>query len=345
MDGILKLGVDLIMWLQSLGSWTVKPMEFLSFLGAEEFFLMVAPAVIWCSNASLGLRMCLFLMVGASVNHAFKVIFHGPRPYWADTRVLGLSVETSFGIPSGHASNAVVVWGTLAAYLRNRLAWVMAGILIFLIGLSRLALGMHYPHDVLAGWLLGAILLWVFLKVSQPVSEWLKGRNLAMKLGAAFAGSLGLILMGVITQWIRANYYIPSAWIDNAVAAHPDIPIAPFALSGLFTNAGAFFGLAAGAILLEQMGGFSTRGSWWQLMLRYLLGVAGVLAIRYGLGAIFPSGEEIGPYVLRYLRYTLIGLWVTGLAPYAFRKLKLATGKSIQPQVSVVEESKAESAI
>jgi hypothetical protein len=113
----------------------------------------------------------------------------------------------------------------------------------------------------------------------------------------------------------------------------------------LFTNAGAFFGLATGAILIEQWGGYSTRGTWWQLMLRYLIGVAGVLAIRYGLGAIFPGGEEVGPYVLRYVRYALIGVWVTGLAPFIFRKIKLATGNSIQPDRILVEESKAGSTI
>lgn len=345
MDGILNWGAELIIWLQSLGSWMIKPMEFFSFLGAEEFYLMVAPAILWCWSYSLGLRLGLFLMVNASFNHGFKVVLHGPRPYWVETRVSALAAETSFGVPSGHAQNAVVVWGAMAAHFGKRLGWVIALVIIFLIGLSRLFLGMHFPHDVILGWILGALILWVLLSISQPVVEWLKGRSLQFKLLATFAASLGLILIGLLTQWSMANFYLPTEWTDLATAAHPELPIAPLAMSGLFTNAGAFFGLAAGAILLQQMGGFSARGQWWQLILRYAIGVVGVLAIRYGLGAVFPAGEETGALILRYIRYALIGLWVTGLAPYAFRKLKLASGTSSHPELLPTDESKAENAV
>jgi hypothetical protein len=306
-------------------------MKFFSFLGSEEFYLMVAPAILWCWNFALGLRLGLFLMVSATMNSIFKMIFHGPRPYWVDTRINSLGVETSFGVPSGHAQNAVIVWGTLAAHCAKLSGWILAVAIMFLIGLSRLALGMHYPHDVLVGWILGAILLWILLKVSPPIITWLKSRKTYEQLIAVFVSSLGLILLGLITQWFTGNFYIPSEWIKNSITAHPDVPIAPFALSGFFTNAGVFFGLSAGAVLLEQKGGFSTRGKWWQLILRYLVGVLGVLAIRYGLGAIFPDGEEIIPYILRYLRYAMVGIWVTGLAPYLFCKLKLASFDKISP--------------
>ncbi len=61
--------------------------------------------------------------------------------------------------------------------------------------------------------------------------------------------------------------------------------------------------------------------------MRYLLGVAGVLIIRYGLKFIFPDGETVLAYFLRYLRYTLIGFWVAGGAPWTFIRLKLAEKK------------------
>ena len=327
MDGIINWGANLIVWLQNLGSWPVKPMEFFSFLGSEEFYLMVAPAILWCWNASLGLRLGLFLMMSASFNSMFKMILHGPRPYWVDSRVHALASETSFGVPSGHSQNAVIVWGTLAAHFGKRIGWVIAVIVIFLIGLSRLVLGLHFPHDVLVGWIFGGLLLWIFLKISQPLVTWLKGRKTYEQLIAVFAGSLGLILLGLITEWITANFYIPTEWINSATAAHPDVPIAPFAVSGFISNGGMFFGFAAGAIWLEKKGGFSEQGKLWQLALRYLIGLLGVLILWYGLGEVFPRGEEIGPYILRYLRYALVGGWVTGLAPYVFLKLKLASGR------------------
>ena len=58
--------------------------------------------------------------------------------------------------------------------------------------------------------------------------------------------------------------------------------------------------------------------------MRFLLGVAGVLIIRYGLKSIFPGGETALAYFFGYLRYTVIGFWVTGAAPWIFVRVKLA---------------------
>jgi hypothetical protein len=80
----------------------------------------------------------------------------------------------------------------------------------------------------------------------------------------------------------------------------------------------------AGLVWLDHQGWFQTKGVWWKLVLRYLLGLAGVLIIRYGLKFIFPEGETVLAYFLRYLRYALIGFWVAGGAPWTFIRLKLA---------------------
>ena len=326
MDSVLNFGVTLITWLQSLGNWLVGPMKFFSFLGSEEFYLMIAPAILWCWDAGLGIRLGLYLMVSAGVNAIFKIFLLGPRPYWFDERVVGLASETSFGVPSGHSQNAAVVWGTLASRFGKPLIWVISIIIIFLIGLSRLVLGVHFPHDVLVGWLLGGLLLLVLFKISTPTVNWIRRFDLTKQLLIIFGGSLTLILLGIIAKSVTASFNLPSDWVNRAASAYPDVPIAPFALSGLISNAGAFFGLAGGALWLETKGGFKTRGVWWQLALRYLIGLIGVMIFWYGLGEIFPRGELVFPYILRYLRYALVGLWVTGFAPYIFRRLKLAEG-------------------
>jgi hypothetical protein len=85
-----------------------------------------------------------------------------------------------------------------------------------------------------------------------------------------------------------------------------------------------FFGLAVGAIWLEMGRGFDATGPIWQRSVRFVLGVLGVFLIWYGLGAIFPRGEYLLAYILRYLRYALIGLWVSALAPLIFIRIKLA---------------------
>jgi len=60
------------------------------------------------------------------------------------------------------------------------------------------------------------------------------------------------------------------------------------------------------------------------LILRYFTGLIGVLILYVGLGSIFPETETLIAYILRYIRYALIGFWMSGFAPWLFVKIKLA---------------------
>jgi len=318
MQPILDFGVRLIVVLQGLGSWLELPMKFFSFLGTEDFFMVVLPVLYWCVDSNLGIRVAVILMLSGSFNDVFKMALHGPRPYWYSTKVYALATETSFGAPSGHAQNAAAVWGILAAGLRKWWAWLVAILLILLIGLSRLYLGVHFPHDVLFGLLIGGLLLWLVLRFWDPVVAWAKKKNLSQQIITAFLASLVLFLLPLIPfVWLKViHWQPPQEWAAYATQA--------ISLEGASTSAGTFFGLMAGLAWLVHKGGFRIKGLWWQLILRYLLGVAGVLIIRYGLKFIFPEGETALALFFRYLRYTAIGFWVTGGAPWAFIRLKLA---------------------
>ena len=99
------------------------------------------------------------LVIVWQVSDALKAIFHRPRPeHWFALR------ETSYSYPSGHAVLSTAFYG-FGAYLvwrsalpfSARLAIVVAIVLwILAIGWSRLALGAHFPSDLLGGYLLGA---------------------------------------------------------------------------------------------------------------------------------------------------------------------------------------------
>jgi len=100
------------------------------------------------------------------------------------------------------------------------------------------------------------------------------------------------------------------------------------ALTGVVSNAGTFFGLALGAIMLLKSGGYNAHGTWWQLLVRYLFGLVGVLLFWKGLDVVFsalaPDDATLLAFLLRYLRYGMVGFWVAGLAPRIFIRLKLA---------------------
>ncbi|WP_210530211.1 phosphatase PAP2 family protein [Rubellimicrobium arenae] len=109
-------------------------------------------------------RSALFLgfAVGSGqiLAHFAKALFDRPRP---DLVPYGTEfVSTSF--PSGHSLMAAVTWLTLAVMLaraerqrRMKVYWVtLAAIVTMMVGVSRVYLGVHWPSDVLAGWILGA---------------------------------------------------------------------------------------------------------------------------------------------------------------------------------------------
>ena len=325
LDAILADQIDWMVALQTLTRWLVAAAGAITRLGNEEFYLFVAPILYWCFNTRTGLRVGIYLMLSGGVNYALKIFFAQPRPYWIDPRISAFHTESSFGLPSGHAQNAAVFWGSFAASARHPAIILLAGLLIFFIGASRIILGVHFISDVVLGWLTGGLLLYIFLRLEKPLISWLKRQEVTRQILLIFSGSLFLVGMGVLARVIQSEWEMPAEWLANAIAAYPTAAAPdPMALSGLITNAGAFFGLAIGALWTDRRGGFDPGGLAWKRLARFGLGVIGVAFLWFGLGAIFPRGESLLPYGLRYLRYTLIGLWVTGMAPWLFVRFKLA---------------------
>jgi membrane-associated phospholipid phosphatase len=325
MDILIENGIDWIVAIQSLGGWLEPLMEFFTFLGYENFFFLVLPLIYWSVDAGLGLRIALILAASSYLNAIVKVLFAAPRPFWVSARVEPLSVESTFGVPSGHAQNAAALWGVMAAEVqgaRRRWAWVAAFFLTLFIGFSRLFLGMHFLHDVIVGWLLGLLLLVAFLKLWEPVAAWLKGKTLVQQVSFALLVSLVMIAVGIWSTLPLRAYAFPEAWAANALRAGP-VPD-PVSIEGMFTSAGSFFGLAAGAAWIASRGGYPTSGPLEKRALRYVVGLIGIMILWFGLGQVFPDGEEVLPLLLRYIRYTLVGFWVTAGAPWLFFHFKLA---------------------
>lgn len=102
------------------------------------------------------------LCVSSLINVVFKNIFKRDRP-----NILRLIEETGYSFPSGHAMASMAFYGSIIVLALNskmekKYKWIInifLGILIFLIGMSRIYLGVHYPSDILGGWLIGFILL------------------------------------------------------------------------------------------------------------------------------------------------------------------------------------------
>ena len=326
MDALHQLEIWINLFFQSLGPWLKIPMQALSMLGQEEFFLLLMPTLYWMFDGVLGLRVAMMLLLSTAINMGTKMAFHSPRPYWFDPRVQGLAAESSFGIPSGHASNTLAVWGILAIGSKSKMVRAALFILIFLIGLSRIYLGVHFLSDVLVGWLLSGLLLWVFLRFEAPATRWISTLSLGGKLASALLSALllgGVILLG---RAAAGSWELPSAWQQNALAAIPDSELDPLNIDGAFTVSGTWFGMLAGAawIFHKQKKLWKAAGTPRQQILCYVIGIVGIFALWYLLGKIFPREQDVLSYSLRFLRYTLIGAWVSAVGPLLFQRLGLA---------------------
>ncbi len=322
MDDILNNGIPLILWFQSLGDWLTLPMKFFSFLGTENFYLLVMPVIYWGFDAALGLRLGMMLMLSSGVNTIFKFAFHSPRPYWVNTEVQALSSEASFGVPSGHAQNALTLWGVWASYLRKAWVWAIAIFVILGISLSRLYLAVHFPFDTLVGWLIGILLLVSFNRAWEPVSVWAQKQSMGKQIGAAFFASILLLLVGLFVASTLKDWTLPVAWEQNAARAGGEMPD-PVSLSGLITSSATLFGILAGVAWITPKGGYHVASQIQQRIQQYVVGILGLGILYLGLKFIFPAGDDLIAYIFRYIRYTLVGFWISGFAPYIFLKLNL----------------------
>jgi membrane-associated phospholipid phosphatase len=101
------------------------------------------------------------------VLHSFKSFLTLPRPLAVlpeeTVTVIGPALRRG-AFPSGHTSTIAVLCGVLALTTRRQLvSWLALGLAV-LVGISRMAVGVHWPSDVLAGLALGWVSAWVGLR-------------------------------------------------------------------------------------------------------------------------------------------------------------------------------------
>ncbi len=152
-----------VLWLQSFPALAL-PMAALSALGSPAFYLGLVAVLAWWRERPFALALAVLFAASAIANDLAKLLVHAPRPYWVSADVVPLELQGSFGFPSAHAQLALSIWGLVALRLHRPWATVAAAALVVAIGVSRVALGVHYPIDVLGGWLIGAAVLAVFVR-------------------------------------------------------------------------------------------------------------------------------------------------------------------------------------
>jgi undecaprenyl-diphosphatase len=141
----------------------VAAMKALSTIGSTAVYLVVFTVIVvrlaWLGRRKTAVFVAVTMLGSAGLNALVKAAVHRARPVLPDP----VAHTGGLSFPSGHAQSAVVAFGLLLMlglpHLRGAwrvIAVVLASAMVLAIGFSRVALGVHYVSDVLAGYVLGA---------------------------------------------------------------------------------------------------------------------------------------------------------------------------------------------
>jgi membrane-associated phospholipid phosphatase len=310
------------------------PMESVTALGADAFFLAFVLLIFWCIDRSLGIDLVLLLTICATANITLKALFQGPRPFWSDLS-LRLTSGPSFSTPSGHASNSTVLFGYLAWWLTGRprgrpkgspLRWLFAVLLllvIVLVCLSRVYLGVHFPGDVIWGCTEGIVVLVVYIGLKPRVSAWLSARPLGTHIALAVGAAAAVLALALLLLAVRSG--CAPGFGEICIVARAQAVGETSSVAGLML--GAWIGLA----LERRFVRFTTDGTAAQRVVRYLLGLASLLVIVLGLGLLLEGAPAALDSAMRVFRYAVAALW----AVFAWPWLWVRTGLGKAEQLAV----------
>ena len=271
-------------WVLSVrAEWLTPIMKVFTFLGDEEFFLLFLPLAYWLWRKQIMGRVGMVLLFTFVLNAIIKGIFQVPRP----DLIEHLVHADDWSFPSGHSQGAMVLWGWLAYELKDRRAYIVAAILIAGVGFSRVYLGVHYPSDVLGGFFVGFLTMLIY--------AWL------LKLEPHGWVGLGPTRQSIIIFVLLMGMFM----------------LVPELSEVAIKGGAAFIGFLAGYLHEKKYLSCSLKPGMNLLISKLVLGLVGIVVIWMGLKQIFVTIGYTTDMAM-FIRYTLLGAWISFGAPYLF---------------------------
>jgi membrane-associated phospholipid phosphatase len=171
----------------------------LNFFDTQPFAFILIPAIWLGYSWKAGARLFYILALSSMCSFALKMFFALPRPFQLDPSLGVITVE-GYGFPSGGAQTAVLLGGLIIYTFKKKWAWIVGLNYFFWISLSRLYLGVHFPMDVVGGWVVGSILLAGYVYVRPWIEKRLHTWNLVSLLCLSEVIPLALLSSGYFIQ-------------------------------------------------------------------------------------------------------------------------------------------------
>lgn len=284
-------------------AWLTPVALFFSALVKKDTIFLSLALLYWFWNKQYARYITYATCCSFLLNAGLKVLVlecRPPKALW-----LTLVGPASYSFPSGHAQVGMTFWGGMAYYLKSR--WLACLLLMIglTIGLSRIYLGVHYVHDVIAGYLLAASVLAIVIFFEKRYHQGLSA-----------------------PLWVQATFLLTALVIYSAFYASKT-----FAgeLLGIVSTA-FFFGFWLGCQWESRTLQFSCKKTCYQYALQFCIGVGGgILLIK------LPSAHLL---LLQYTQYFLAGMWISYGAPWVFIKCKLADSYACTTEYSRYTKTK-----
>lgn len=165
-----------------MGDFFVSLASTLSAIGEEMVLIAILGFVYWCYDKKFGKAIGLTIVIGTVINPLIKNVVIRRRPYFDHSGIDCLRLPNKkaemyditgqgYSFPSAHTLNTTVIYGCMAVYKKTKFFIILAIVMPLLIGFSRIALGAHYPTDVMAAWVLGVMIVFGFSFLAKKVQH------------------------------------------------------------------------------------------------------------------------------------------------------------------------------
>ena len=189
-------------------------------LGGHIVVVLAVMVPFWIGKPRVGVQIFITAMISALFTDYLKVFLGHPRPYYVYAEVEPLLDSNGFGMPSGHASTATSVWGSIALLSQRKAVYALAILLVFLAGASRVYFGVHSLGQIVGGWVVGVAVVLVVYKARRPALGVFRRLSNGRRLW--YASALAILLFFLHTT-ILVDYAsridLPSSWEERFVEA------------------------------------------------------------------------------------------------------------------------------
>lgn len=299
-------GYDVVLWFQSWRTDFIgKFFSLFEYCASSLLFLTLIALIYWSIDKRKGRSIALLVLLSGWFNSFFKILLRRPRPYQVFPEGKSLIHPTlkveNFGFPSGHTQSNFTFYLFSALRFKKRWLWILCLFLILLVPFSRMVCGVHYPQDLIGGYLIGGVLMIAFYFLEPFV---LKGYK---KWGQKF-------LLPLVIFLLLLFFTVPLFSPHRLYADKSLIEMDAMLFSGIL-----------GLYLEHFFIKFDVQASWKRRFVRFLVGMLVALLLYWGLTITFKplepaEGENYSSLALggKFIKYFIVGLWVTAGAPFMF---------------------------